>query len=295
MESKENFDIHVKRKINTKQFTIGLVLLSATLFNILIDYVKADFSASIFFDVAYWIKLITTNGAILLIMLSFRGYMKERELTGNADILSTQKDIDGVHVELSRRNLATSFENHVNEINADRKLTAYKNVLKLKLSKATNDKSKRKILDRLDKAEEEISFRKVKYPKVKISTIFSKTKLNKNDDEDMEDGEERQIGQLLVNKVIGIVGFGVLGASLAFELNGFSVAVIINTVIKLFQTAYAIYAGGSDGQNFVKSTILSKMKLRLNFVQKFIESKKGEQEHGNKELTNGQEPNQINS
>lgn len=44
--------------------------------------------------------------------------------------------------------------------------------------------------------------------------------------------------------------------------------------MKLFRTAMSILLGASDGQSFARGTLLSKMKLRLDFIQKFIESEK---------------------
>ena len=38
----------------------------------------------------------------------------------------------------------------------------------------------------------------------------------------------------------------------------------------------SISLGASDGQAFVRGTLLSKMKLRLDFIQKFLEKEKKE-------------------
>lgn len=129
-------------------------------------------------------------------------------------------------------------------------------------------------MERFDNAEKDISFLKVKYNKIRISTIFSKTILKNNEDDNLDDGEEKEVGRLLVNKVLCILAFGVLGSSMAFGVKTFATAFLITTCIKLFQTAYAVLVGGTDGQNFARGTMLSKMKLRLDFVQKFLEKQK---------------------
>lgn len=51
---------------------------------------------------------------------------------------------------------------------------------------------------------------------------------------------------------------------------------MVNTFTKLFRVAMSIYLGASDGQSFVRGTLLSKMKLRLDFIQKFLEREKKE-------------------
>lgn len=274
MEKKEEFLTKAKSKFNIKQIAVGSILLFSTLFNILIDYVNVGFDAKIWTNAAYWLQLVLTNGALVLIMLSVRSYMKEREMNTNVNIIAAQNDLDAVHCELSKRNLTTKFEDYVNTINKERKLKTYKNKLYLKIAKCKRDKKRQVLTKQLTNAEKEINYRRVRYNKIHISTIFSHVKLHMENDGDINDNEGVEIGMLLISKVLCIFGFGILGASFAFEPNAFVGSLLLNTFLKLFQTAYSVWAGGTAGQNFVRGTLLSKMQLRLSFVQKFIEIQK---------------------
>ena len=92
----------------------------------------------------------------------------------------------------------------------------------------------------------------------------------------METNEQSHINELIFKKLFMVVAFSVAFSTLFFEQNAFAVAVLVNTFSKLFRTAMSISLGASDGQAFVRGTLLSKMKLRLDFIQKFLEKEKKE-------------------
>lgn len=265
------------------------VLLFATAADILIDYVHAGFDPSIFKDPSYWIMLGLMCLSVVLVTLSVRDFFREKELRENTEVVEVQKQIDSAHAELIRHNLTTKFGEYVDTINAERKLKAYKAYIQFKLTKAKKGKKKEKWQALLDKAEAEIGCiptkgntiklsptHHIKFNRVQIATIFSRVERTKSDDENMETNESAHIGELIFKKLFMVIAFSVALSTLFFEQNEFAVAILINTFSKLFRTAMSISLGASDGQAFVRGTLLTKMKLRLDFIQKFLEKEKAE-------------------
>lgn len=279
----------VKNKFNYRQFFMIAVLLFATAADILIDYVHAGFNPSIFKDASYWILLGLTCLSVILVTLSVRDFFREKELRENAEVVETQKQIDNAHAELIKRDLTTRFEEYVNEENADRKRKAYRAYIQYKLSKERKDKARAKWQALLDRADTDIEFlpvsgnkiklsktRRIKYNRIRIATIFSRAERTTGDDENMETNEQAYISNLVFKKLFMLISFSVAFSTLFFVQNPFAVAVLVSTFSKLFRTAMSISLGASDGQSFVRGVLLSKMKLRLDFIQKFLEREKRE-------------------
>lgn len=289
MDKKETLDKlqAVKGRFNYRQLFMILVLVFATAADILMDYVNAGFNPAIFHDASYWIKLALTCLSIVLVTLSVRDFFREKELRENAAISETQKLIDSAHAELIKHNLTTKFEEYVNNINAERKLKAYKEYLQFKLSKAKKEKKRTELQGRLNRAESEIeflpthgnkinlsAFRRIKYAKIRIATVFSRVERNGGDDEDIETNEQIHVNELIFKKLFMLIAFSVTFSTLFFDTGEFAVSVLVNTFTKLFRTAMSILLGATDGQAFARGTLLSKMKLRLDFIQKFLEKEK---------------------
>ncbi|MDE6473621.1 MAG: hypothetical protein K2L70_00780 [Clostridia bacterium] len=281
----------VKNKFNYRQFFMIAVLIFATAADILIDYVQAGFNPSIFKDPAYWIMLGLTCLSVILVTLSVRDFFREKELRENSDVVAVQRQIDIAHSELMKRNLTTHFAEYVDDINDKRKRDAYKAYIQYKMSKCRRDKWRKKWQTLLDRADNDIEYLPVrgnlievskvcyiKFNRVRIATIFSRTDRNKSDDENMEANEQAHINELIFRKLFTLISFSIALSTLFFEPNAFAVSILINTFSKLFRTAMSIYLGASDGQAFVKGTLLSKMNLRLDFIQKFLEKEKSKSE-----------------
>jgi len=279
----------LKNKFNYRQFFMVAVLLFSTVADILIDYVHAGFDPAIFKDPSYWIMLALTGLSIILVTLSVRDFFREKELRENAEVVETQKKLDFAHAELISLDLTTSFEEYVNTENAERKLKAYRAYIQFKLSKTSKDKARAKWQKLLDQADADIEFlpvrgntiklsrtHHIKYNRIRIATIFSRAERANSDDENMETNEQAHIGNLVFRKLFMLFSFSIAFSTLFFEPNAFAVAILVNTFTKLFRTAMSVYLGASDGQSFVRGTLLSKMKLRLDFIQKFLEKEKKE-------------------
>ena len=277
----------IKSKFNYRQLFMIAVLIFATAADVLMDYVNAGFNPAIFKDPAYWIKLALTCLSVILVTLSVRGFFREKELRDNTAINETQRQIDNAHTELIKHNLATRFEDYVNTINAERKLKAYREFLQFKISKTKNEKRRETLKRRLDSANTDIEFLPVrgnkialspfchiKFNRARIATIFSRLERNRGDDDDMETNEQKHVAELVFKKLFMLIAFSVTLSTLFFDTGEFAAAVLINTFSKLFRTAMSISLGASDGQAFARGTLLSKMRLRLDFIQKFLEKEK---------------------
>lgn len=289
--SKENMEklTAIKNKFNYRQFIMIAVLLFATAADILMDYVHAGFDPATFSDPSYWVKLGLTCLSVVLVTLATRGFFRERELRENQEVIDIQRQIAHAHAELIKRDLTTHFEAYVDEVNAERKRKAYRAFLQLKIAKAKKDRARAKWEKLLDKADEDIEFlptrgntiklsrlHHIKFYRVRMATIFSQVEQNSSDDENIETNEQAHIGNLVFKKLFTLIAFSLTLSTLFFDQGTFAVAILINTFSKLFRTAMSIALGASDGQAFVRGTLLSKMKLRLDFIQKFIEKEKKE-------------------
>ena len=289
--SKENIEklTAIKNKFNYRQFIMIAVLLFATAADILMDYVHAGFDPAIFRDPSYWVKLGLTCLSVILVTLATRDFFREKELRENQEVVETQRKIARAHADIMKYDLATRFEEYVEEINAERKRKAYRAFLQLKVSKAKKDRDRDKWQKLLDKADADIEFlptrgntiklsrlHHIKFYRVRMATIFSQVEQNSGDDENIETNEQAHISNLVFKKLFTLIAFSLTLSTLFFDQGTFAVAILINTFSKLFRTAMSIALGASDGQAFVRGTLLSKMKLRLDFIQKFIEKEKRE-------------------
>ncbi len=289
MEKKETMNglQHIRGRFNFRQLFMVCVLIFSVAADILFDYVNAGFDPTIFKEASYWIMLGLTCLSVILITLTVRDFFREKELRENSVVISTQKQIDDAHAELIRRDLTTRFDEYVNSINEERKRKAYMDFLQYKISKARKPKQREKWQALLDKADADIkflpthgntikldAFRHIKFMRVRISTIFSRVEKSDGDDENLESNETKHVSELVFKKLLSVIVLSVAFSTLFFKPGEFAVAILVSTFMKLFRTAMSISLGASDGQAFVRGTLLSKMKLRLDFIQKFLEKEK---------------------
>jgi len=276
-----------KGKFNHRQLIMVFVLSFTILAEIFVDFVSAGFDPSIFTEASYWIQLVIKILSVVLITLTVRDFFREKELSNNLKIKDTQSELDKAHSDLMRHDLTTRFADYVGSLNSKSKLAAYRAYLQYKLSKAKKEKKSKRWQTLLDKCEQDILFlptkgdkvylsfwRRIKFNQVKVSTIFSRTGRKYTSDEDLETGESAHVGRLLTQKVTLLIAFSVTFSSLIFSPCTFTLAIFISVFFRLARTAFSIWMGAGDGIEFVRGTLLNKMRLRLDFVQKFLESEK---------------------
>lgn len=283
MERLTNF----RQKFNFRQLFMISVLIFATAADILVDYVSSGFDPAIFKETSYWIMLSINCLSVVFVTLTVRDFFREKELRENSSIVDTQRQIDGAHNELMKRNLTTCFEEYVYNVNHDRKLKAYTAWLQFELSKVKKEKKRKRLQSLLDSAERDIEFIptqgdyikpfaivRIHFSRVRIATIFSRLERTVGDDDDLETHEQRHVGGLIFKKIAMLMAFSMAFSTLFFQPGEFSVAILVSTFTKLFRTTMSIVLGATDGQDFARGTILSKMNLRLDFIQKFLENER---------------------
>ena len=267
-QSVKDVALDIKDSFSLRQFTMILVVVFGVAANIAVDYLRVGFDASIF---AYWINLCISQGAVIIIMFCLYSVTSEREENANAEIKDLRRAIYKAHCDLSKYALLDKFDEYVYLQNIYRKKKAYTNKMQRKIFHAKTDERKKELEAELKHGLEIIESIKVKYNKIRISTIFSSSSLPQTDDEDLEDGRSRATYKMLLNKVVSIIAFGVLLSMLVFDPQSFSLGLIVKTCVKIFQAAYAMYIGGSDGVRYVRGPLLTALDNRAQFIQKFIE------------------------
>lgn len=270
-ESIKDVVVRVKDSFTLRQLAAVFVIIFGVAANILSDYLTAGFDASIYSDPAYWINLAISQGAVIVIMLCMYSLMSEREEQGNEAVGKLRQDIYKAHCLLTRYGLAEKFDDYVYVQNITRKKRAYTRLMERKIFRAKTDKKRAELKAKLDEGLKIIESLRVRYNKIRISTIFSRASLPCLDDENLDDGNARTTRRMLLNKIVGIIAFGVLLSSLTFDARTFGLGLVVKTFIKLFQAAYAMFAGGNEGVHYVRGPLLSALDNRAAFIQKFLD------------------------
>ena len=271
VQSIKDITLKVKDSFTLRQFTMILIVVFGVAANITSDYLTLGFDASIFTSPAYWINLCISQGAVIVIMLCLYGITSEREENANNEVQALRKTIFQAHCDLTKYRLNETFDNYVYVQNMQRKKKAYTQKMQCKIFHAKTDEQKKALERELQEGLKIIESLKVRYNRICIATIFSRSSLPITDDENLNDGKAENTRRMLRNKIIGVIAFGILLSTLAFEPDTFSMGLIVKTCVKLFQASYAIYVGGSEGVNYVRGPLLTALDNRAQFIQKFIE------------------------
>ena len=284
-QSIKAISVEIKDSFSLRQFTMIIVVLFGAAANILSDYLTPGFDPSIFYSPAYWINLCISQAAVIVIMFCVYGFTAEREESANTEVKKLRATIYKAHCDLSELGLSDGFDKYVAEQNLERKKRAYKKKMERKIFRARTDKRRNRLKDKMSRGLEMIESIRVRYNRIRIATIFSRASLPLTEDGDIEDGRIKTTRRMLINKVTSIIAFGVLLSMITLDPKTFAWGLIIKTFIKVFQAAYAMYVGGSEGVNYVRGPLLTALDNRTQFVQKFIDSnKQTEEEPAEKQL-----------
>lgn len=281
------------------------MIVIATVFTIFLDFMSVDFSTEIFSDVAYWTETITVQSAIAIILFSSRSIAKDREKKICEDYIKLENSINGAYWTICEKRLNKRFENFIAADNHARRVKAYREKLNIKITriqkkiaalnlrKRRTEVARRKfsgmrikrftrkiekldgkvaiLKERLENAEEEADFVRIRAVHYTYGIIFRNAKERESEREDPYTHEWREFIRIIVSKVMLIVGFGLISTSYFVGGVETSLYAIYKMAIRLFQIVFGIYTGVTDGQNFIKAIMCSKLAIRLNYVQKFIE------------------------
>lgn len=271
-----------KLKINmsVKQTTLYLILFFSFFANILVDYISFGFDISMFTNAPYWLKLLTTNSVLILLTIVSRGSSKEKELNNNEIIKGYRKELYNANVTINKYGLVENFIEYIKEVNIKREKEAYKNKLIKKYNSPFVNQLKKdeiaKKIGNIDKIEDYDKY-KLKYERITFSSIFNSIEINNTSSERLTVNNKKAIINLILNKIIYIFCFSILVASILNETkfsDGITIALMLNTVIKVMQCSWAIYVGYSDGIYYVQEDIRTVLANRITFVQRFLENNK---------------------
>lgn len=273
-QSLKELALKTKDSFSIRQMLMAAIVIFCTLANVLMDYLAPGFNFDIFLNPAYWISLVVQQTAVVMIMLCVYSFMIDKETQSNTDIAALRKTLSTAHCKLSEYGLTEKFDDYVYVKNYERKKRAYRAKMERKIFKAKTDEKRKALEEERDKGLKSIKFIKVKYEKIIIAEIFSKASLVKPEDESMSENRNKATAKMLCNKIISVVMFGVLLGTIGFEPVNVGWNILIKTFIKLFQAAYAVYVGGSEGISFARGNLLSALGNRAKFVQLFIDANK---------------------
>lgn len=269
-ESIKDVILKTKDSFTLKQLAMAAIVAFGTAAYIIADYIAFGFDASIFSDPAYWINLVIGQSAVTIIMFTVYNFTSDREESANAEVIRLRQEIYRAHCSLTKYGLSEKFDDYVYLKNLERKKFAYTHRMQRKIHRTKKDDRRKVLQKELEEGLKIVESLKVRYNKVSISEIFSRAVLPHSDDEDLSDGKAETTRQMLLNKVVSIVMFGILLSTLSYQPKAFS-GILLSSFVKLFQAAYAIYAGGSAGVAYVRGKLLTSLDNRAQFIQKFVE------------------------
>lgn len=256
-----------------KTVALSAIFLLVVCINILSDYISFSFSTAIFADAAYWLNVAILNTGLIIVIMVCRSYAKDKELDSNEVYIETQKEIDNAYVEFNKRKLCTEFNAYVGEVNYKNKLEQYVIKLNRKLMKTKDEARIEKFREKIERAGDDVKYVRVRYRKVRVASIFSRTDVNVKDEYDIDEHEARAVSRLILNRVLGIIAFSLVFTSVLMSAREFNVVMLYSTALKLFQVATSVYVGFSSGYDYVVGEILPKSKLKLQIIQRFLESR----------------------
>ena len=292
-----------------KTLALGLLMLAVTGCTVLVDFVSAEFSTTIFTDATYWINMITMQSAVVILLFVERTVSKEKECGRNERYKMLAASLSEAFLSLNAQNLNGTFRAYIAEDNRARKLAAY--LAKLNAKKARCDDRaarlgfrirrieiraqdrqralrgvrykflcalKKRAEDKsafwqkkIDRAPEEVDYVRVKFVRWSYGVIFSDAEGKAKEEDDPATHEGRDVASILVTKVLSILAIGLVVTSYVTPEFTFDAVLIYRTLIKLMQIALGLYTGAVSGQDFVRRKLCAKLMIRFNYVKQFKE------------------------
>ena len=292
-----------------KTLALGLLMLAVTGWTVLVDFVSAEFSTTIFTDATYWINMITMQSAVVILLFVERTVSKEKECGRNERYKMLAASLSEAFLSLNAQNLNGTFRAYIAEDNRARKLAAY--LAKLNAKKARCDDRaarlgfrirrieiraqdrqrvprgvrykflcalKKRAEDKsafwqkkVDRAPEEVDYVRVKFVRWSYGVIFSDAEGKAKEEDDPIAHEGRDVASILLTKGLSILAFGLIATSYITLEFAFDAVLIYRTLIKLMQIALGLYTGAVSGQDFVRRKLCAKLMIRFNYVKQFKE------------------------
>ena len=288
-----------------KVLSLAVLIILVTAFSVLIDFINAQFSTSIFTDISYWLNTLSVQVSVIVLIFVSRSLAKEKEQ--NAYVTVNADNLNGAFKEyIAADNHARKLKAYLIKLNA--KAVVYKDKIKrMELKKGRCDvrakalgkvargplyslicagirRAESKLAfweEKIERAPEEVDFvRHVRYAKYSYSIIFNDAKERANEEDDPSVHEARDIAAILFTKALGIFAFGIIATSyIVFDL-AFSWGMVLKALVKLLQIVFGLYTGGVAGQDFIRHKMCAKLTIRANYVKQFMEKRKSTSKNG---------------
>ncbi len=294
----------MKTKRQIKMWLMLTLTVLVSVFSVLSDLLKFGASTQIF-TVWYWLNLLLTNAAAVLIIFLSNSARKDIQMQKNEKFTTLSTTLFGLFGDLNRLNLRTSFESYIINDNARAKKEEYLAYLHKKITCCEEkiDKLENRFnmwrlwfrkeviecpntlrlifwrgrLDfwqkRLANVDRDVKYAKVRYLRITYQSIFGTSEARLRESRDMSfHTAEHNLG-ILIKKVLLIFVFG-FAASLGFgfEVVEWSLYFVYKLAIRLFQVGMALYTGISDADKFVGGDMCDALTNRISYVQSFKET-----------------------
>ena len=294
----------MSKSIKTVIMFLMVALISVT--TIVSDLIKFGATSSVF-NTAYWSNALLTNASAIIIIFLSNSIRKDKLKDTHEVFTELQTALRASYAEMNRLSLLTAFQTYIETDNRRAKLEAYKEKLNRKAERVRDKiqrretrynafrvwrkkepleevntwrlvhlRAKEKALQvKIDKAEKNIEYVRVRYLKVSYSAIFGESERAKGSERDMSYHTAAHNVGVVLKKVlfIGVFGF-VATLDFTFSVAEVSVYFIYKTCMRLYQIGMALYTGISDADKFVATEMCDALRRRINYVQGFTESKR---------------------
>ena len=298
------------KKLKTALLIASTFLITA--FTILSDLMQAHFSTEVFEDPFYWVNLISSQSAFIVLILMERTLAKDKERKENEMYKFRWGALSDAYLYINDNDLFTSLDDYIRDDNYARKLKKYRQHLGKRVTFWRDRAKKHEILvrraeiaakdrgeaargrlyewhkqmqhkyearrdfwqDKLDRSAEEAEYVRFHYIRYSQSLLFNEVEERVRDADDPAAHEARHVGFLLATKGVMIFAFGVITASyFTFDFT-LSWVAAYRAVIKILQTVWSLYVGMVAGQSFIRDTMCAKLMIRYNYVKQFMERRR---------------------
>lgn len=289
--------VAAKNGLTVKNILLFFILALSIVVSVLVEFFTGQISIDILLSVEFWLEKIGINLAVVAILLLSREAFKDREKNLNGDYINLTRSIHDRYDDIIKNGKDDNFHKFIMAENCRRKLDAYRfklstKIIKLKdkrrsleTSKKGQKRKQRKfakidrkltlISEKLNNAEKDLKYVRVKYVKITYAQIFGAEEQQRENDDDFCPHESKHVAGLLRNRVLWFmlctILFGVIGSSFisAKEVTlGTIITACSNTACMLL----GMFWGAADGQYFVRTTINNKLRLRVSFIDVFLKS-----------------------
>lgn len=268
-----------------------ILLIAIMLLSIVLSIIVNSFFMEVKFDilrsVAYWLKQAGNTAVSFLLFILAHYTAKLTETNKNEVYFDLKKIISNQYKSIQQCGKNDELLNSIDNENRRRKLKIYRQKINARKIKLNSQKislpptSKKKIEElerkisicdkKLETADDDIDFLRVKYVKITYSQIFGGEDEKGENDDDFRVHEGKSISSNALMKISWFFTFGI-----AFGLLGTTIytktalpVIILNITLMLLQFAASTYWGVLNGQNFIRATVINKLRLRIGFITKF--------------------------